>query len=216
MPLPSNYVSNRAVVVGGGKRTILPAALIYEKFTDVPAMDDNGISVSHTGAASAGTTQQTIGGALASGGVATLTPARNVIITVTHASSIVAMSGVITGTYRGRVVTAAWAVTATGTSKTSTTTQVFDTVTSITEVVAADASGNTIISGTGKALALSAKNAVASLVKETSAGSVVTNGAVTAATSSQDGAYTPNTDPDGSVDYEVWYISNDPENSMYG
>lgn len=216
MPLPSNYVTNRGVVVGGGKRVILPAALIYESFVDLAAADDDGISVSHAGAGTAGTTNQTIGGALATNGVAKLTPARNVVITVTHASSVVAMSGTITGTYRGRTVTEAWSVTATGTSKTFTGAQPFDTVTSITETVAADASANTIISGTGKAIGLSAKASVASLVKETASGSVVTNGTLAKATTTHDGTYSPNGTPDGSADFEIWYISNDPENSMVG
>jgi hypothetical protein len=216
MPLPTSYISNRSITVGKRGRKLNPSAIIHDSFVDPAAAVTNGISASHAGAGAAGTTLQTIGGSLASGGVATLSPARNVVITVTHGSSVVAMSGTITGTDAyGNGMTEAWSVTAGGTTKTFTGKKAFKTVTSITEVVAADASTNTIISGSGTVLGLSAPLAVASAIKEVAAGSVVTNGtfvvASTAATDDPHGTYSPNTAPNGSNDYDVWYISDTPE-----
>lgn len=217
MPLTRDYLSRgKTLPTARGAQPLVVASVIVETFTDAAASDDDGVSASHAGASSAGTTSQTIGGALASGGVATLSPARNVVIVVTHASAVVAMSGTITGTDNGgNAITEAWSVTATGTSKTFTGAKAFRTVTSITETIAATAAANTIISGTGNKLGLRAPAAVASAVKETSAGSVVTNGtlvaASTASTADAFGTYAPNTVPDGSVDYVVWYLSRYPE-----
>jgi hypothetical protein len=199
-------------------REIDKASLVYEVFTDAPAKDADGYSASHAGAGAASTVNMTLGGALTSGGIGNAgIYARNVVIIVTHATSVVAMSGTIYGTDKnGEAITETWSVTATGTSKTYTGSKAFKTVTQITETVAADASANSIVAGTGDKLRLSARCSVASLVKETSGGSVVTNGTLVAgvtgsATADARGTYAPNTVPDGSTDYEIWYISNNPE-----
>lgn len=190
--------------------------IVRATFIDPPAAVTNGIVTSHAGAASAGTTTLIPNGSLASGGVATLTPGRNVVITVTHASAVVAMSGVITGFRLGRLYTEAWSVTAGGTSKTFTGVEAFDRVVSITEVVAANASANTIIMGTGNVLGLVAKCSLGganAAIKELAAGSIVTTGtlvaASTAANTDPRGTYTPATAPNGSNDYTIWYISDD-------
>lgn len=214
MPLAADYVSSRNVRTKGQVLLKL-AALVYESIVNPAAKVTNGISASHAGAGAAGTTFMTLGGSLASGGVARLLPARNVVITVTHASSVVAMSGTITGTKGRQTITEAWSVTATGTTKTFTGKKAFDTVTSITETIAADASANTIIAGSGDVLGTAGAVSCSSLVKETSAGSVVTNGtlvkASTASTDDPRGTYAPNTIPNGSTAYELWYLSNNPE-----
>ena len=209
MPLPADSFSNVAIR-NDQRQRVIPAQLVTESWTDAVAADPNGYSATHAGAGAAGTTEQTLGGALA--GVADF--ARNVVVTVTHGSSVVAMSGVITGTdVHGNGITEAWAVTATGTSKVFTGLKAFKTVTSITEVVVADASGNSIISGSGDKLGLSQICAVASLVKEISGGSVVTNGTTvagsTVSTADRRGTYAPNTVPDGAVDFEIYYLVND-------
>lgn len=214
MPLPASYLQQGNIGVSHG-RPLASHAVIYETFVNPAAAVTNGISASHAGAGAAGTTSQTIGGSLASGGVATLSPPRNVVITVTHGSAVVAMSGTITGTNSsGAAITEAWSVTAGTTSKTFTGKKAFKTVTSITETIAADASANTVISGSGVVLGLRAPVAVPSAVKETADGSVVTNGVVaaagTASTVDAFGTYAPNTAPDGAHDYEVWYLSNNP------
>lgn len=208
---PAGFVTDASVKV-----PCTLSLLVKQTFTNPSTIDTDGISASHTGAGSAGTTSMTIGGALASGGVATLTPARNVVITVTHASSVVAMSGTITGTRLGRTITETWSVTATGTSKTYTGSKAFDTVTSITEVVAADASGNTIIAGDGKKLGLNFKCAITSPVKELEDGVAPTAGVLTLAVaghavSDPRGTYTPNSTLNGALDFDVWYISDDLE-----
>lgn len=194
---------------------MLPSVIAKDSWTNASTIDPDGISVSHLGAAVAGTTNMLITGALAAAGVATLTPARNVVITVTHASSIVAMNGIITGTdMYGRVVTETWAVTATGTSKTNTGVVAFKTITSITETIAADASANTIIAGDGKKLGLSFKSAVPSLLKETEDGAIPTAGVMVAASAAANtdyrGTYTPNSTLNGALDFVVWYICDDP------
>lgn len=212
MPLDRSYLSTRGFRGNSGNRYI-PAALIKQTWTNPATADTDGFSESHAGAAAAGTTNMTLDGAL--DGVNDF--ARNVVITVTHASSVVAMSGTITGTDEyGNALTEAWSVTATGTSKTFTGKKAFKTVTSITETIAADASANSIIAGQGTVLGLNTKCAVGSAVKEIANGSVVTTGTVvaadTASTADPRGTYSPSAAPDGSKDYTIWYISDEPEN----
>lgn len=208
MPLSADYITNRGVNVKKGRKVVV-AALMYQKWTNPLAAVTNYFAVSHAGAAAAGTVAMTIANS-------TLDFPRNVVITVTHATAVVAMSGTITGTdLTGKNISEAWSVTAGGTTKTFTGKKAFKTVTSITETVAADASTNTIIAGTGVVFGLDSPLSVASAVKETSAGSVVTNGtfvkASAAATDDPHGTYAPNSAPNGSTTYEAWYISNSPE-----
>lgn len=217
MPLTRAYLSQgQTRPTTRGARPLVVAVIVYEVFTDPAAKVTNGISASHAGAGAAGTTSMTLGGSLASGGVATLSPARNAVITVTHGTSVVAMSGTITGTDNGgSAITEAWSVTATGTSKTFTGKKAFRTISSITETVAADASANTIIAGSGDVLGLRAPLAAASAVKEQLDGAIVTNGTLVAASSVSTadafGTYAPSTAPDAAHDYEVWYLSRYPE-----
>lgn len=218
MPLPRSYLSNRSFR-GASGRQFNPPGLIKQVWTDPAAAVSNGYSASHAGAGAAGTTFQTLGGSLCTGGVGIADFAKNVVIVVTHGSAVVAMSGVITGTdINGNVQTEAWSVTAGTTSKTFTGKKAFKTVTSVTETVAADASANSIITGTGLVFGLQTKLAVASAVKEVAAGSVVTNGtfAVASSASTDDprGTYSPNTAANGSNDYTVYFISDDPENDL--
>ena len=216
MPLPDHYISNRAIVIGGGKKRIVPSTIVHDSFVNEIAADDDGISASHAGAATAGTTSQTIGGSFAVGGVATLPTPRSVVVKVTHASAIVAMSGTITGTDQyGSVISEAWSVTATGTSKSYETAKLFKTVTSITETVAADASANTIISGNGTTLALSAQCSCPKAVMELADGAVVTTGTLASVSGTQNGSFKPATAPDGAHDYDVWYLSDYPEESSF-
>jgi hypothetical protein len=161
-------------------------------------------------------TSQTLGGANCTSGVGIADLARNVVIVVTHATAVVAMSGVITGTdVNGKAITEAWSVTATGTSKTFTGAKAFKTITSITEVVAADASANSIVSGDGKVLGFDAYCSVASAVKEIADGSVVTTGTLVAASSASTadarGTYAPSATPDSAKDFTVYYLSDAPE-----
>lgn len=191
-----------------------PAVILKGEWDNVAAIVTNGVSVSHAGAAAAGTTNMTLGGALATGGVATFAHARNAVITVTHATAVVAMSGTITGTDRyGNVITEAWAVTATGTSKTFTGKKAFKTITQITETIAADASANTIIAGNGKVLGLPFKAIAPTIIAETEDGVAPTAGVIvpasTVSTADFFGTYTPNSALNGALDFKVWYLVED-------
>ncbi len=208
---PAGFVTDANVKV-----VCTPTQIIKQTFTNASTIDPDGISASHAGAGAAGTTSMTIGGALASGGVATLTPARNVVITVTHGSAVVAMNGVITGTRFGRVLTETWSVTAGTTSKTYTGSKAFDTITGITEIVAADASANTIVAGDGKKLGLNFKNSATTAVKELEDGAAPTAGVLVAgvagsATADPRGTYAPNSTLNGALDFDVWYLCDDLE-----
>lgn len=140
---------------------------------------------------------------------------RNFVVTVTHGSSIVACNGTVTGIDRyGRTITETWSVSATGTSKTYTGVTSFYRIDGISIMSAGDATTNSLVLGTGAVLGLSMPLSVASAVKETSGGSVVTNGvfvkASTSANTDKRGTYAPNSAPNGATSYEVWYISDDP------
>lgn len=216
-PFPPTFVpQGYAGCPNPSKRDVVLTAPVIAKatFTNPATIDTDGVSASHAGAGAAGTTSMTIGGALASGGVATFDVPRNVVITVTHASSVVAMSGTITGTDEyGNTITEAWSVTATGTSKTFTGKKAFKTITGITEVVGADASTNTIIAGNGKVLGLPFKAAIPVITAETEDGAVPTAGvlvaASTASTADARGTYTPNSTLNGALDFVVYFICED-------
>lgn len=216
MPLPFGYQSVRSFRSKGGN-LITPDAIIHQTWTDPLTADADGFSASHAGAGAAGTTSMTLGGATTTTGVGINPHPRNVVIVVTHASAVVAMSGVITGTdIHDNVITEAWSVTTGTTSKTFTGKKGFKTVTSITEVVVADASANSIIAGQGVVFGLSSPTSVPSAVKEMADGSLATNGTVVAAsaasTADSRGTYAPNAAPDGAKDYTIWFISASPEN----
>jgi hypothetical protein len=218
MPLPADYIGAHRWNARSNNRVIQGSGLIHEIFTNPPAAVANGYSVAHAGAAAAGTRDMVLGGSLTSGGVGKPTFGRNVVITVTHASAVVAMSGTIYGTdVAGKPLEEAWAVTAGTVSKTFTGKKAFFTVSRITETIAATAAANTIVAGTGAVLGLLAKASVPSPVKEVFNGAVVTNGVLAkgSAVATEDplGTYAPNTAPDGAHDYEVWYISDNPADS---
>lgn len=143
--------------------------------------------------------------------------ARNVVVTVTHASSVVALSGVITGTDKyGKVITESWSVTATGTTKTYTGVKAFKTVTSITIVSAADATTDSVVFGTGKVFGLDFKSplgGVATLVKELQDATILVTGTLVAASSAaaadKRGTYLPAGTPNGTISWTIWYIVDD-------
>lgn len=228
MPLPASYngtgqawpVTIRNVKEATNPAltpTLTPSLLVRQNFTNPVAADPDGFIDDVLGPDAAGTVTYEpgdVGWGILTGN---LDFARNVIAVVTHASSVVAMTILVTGLDQyGRTITETLAITATGTSKTATGVKAFKSVTSIAVTVAADASANTMNIGTGKTFGLAFKSVLASLVKELAIGSIVTNGVVVAASdvSSADlrGTYTPNGTPDGSNDWSVWYIVDDPIN----
>lgn len=193
----------------------LPAQWYKQVFTAPATIVTNGISLSHAGQNSASTVNMTLGGSLATGGVATMDFPRNVVITVTHGSSVIALSGTITGTDTyGKVITEDWSVTAGGTSKTFTGAKSFKTVTQITQTAAADASTDTIIAGNGKILGLDFKTAAIRPTVEIESGTTPTVGVIvpgsTASTADYRGTYTPNSTLNGTLNFTIWYPVDDP------
>lgn len=209
MPIPRRYIGTTHLRDELGV-LVYPQHILYQEWVDPAAKVTNGYSASHAGAAAAGTTSMTLGGSLAG----TADVARNVVITVTHGSAVVAMSGTITGTdVHGKTQTEAWSVTAGGTTKTFTGKKGFKTVTSITETVAANASANTIIAGTGDVLGLRHLTEVPLVLSELVDGAIVTTGTVIAgsATTTEDrrGSYLPASVPNAARDYRIYYLVDD-------
>lgn len=144
---------------------------------------------------------------------------RNIVSVVTHNSSIVAMTILYTGfDYLGRAVSELHTITATGTSKTVTGAKAIYWLLSIDITAAADASGNTLNAGTGKALgfkyALQNKShvlaafigGVQELINVTSNAAVIAADATTATNATGDvrGTIAFNTALDGSKHVYAW------------
>jgi hypothetical protein len=233
------YASNRAVVTN--RRGIQRGgSLLYHQSWAAPtAKVANGITTATAGPNNT-TINLPINGSLTSGGVATLltgqgpfTGGRNVVVTVTHASSIVAVNGVITGTdVYGVKVTETWSVTATGTSKTYVSKTAFKRITGITAIAVSDASADTITVGDGDILGLdvilpSALGLAGGAIKEVMDATLLTTGVLVAggisisaagvisitANADPRGTYAPATIPNGAHNYDIWYISDMPEYS---
>lgn len=142
---------------------------------------------------------------------------RNVVVTVTHASAVVALSGIIYGIDEfHRHISEAWSVTAGTTSKTFTGAKAFYRVDGITVVAVADASADSVTVGTGNVLGLPFRNAVAgtnAAVKETIDAGIVVTGVYTAASTSaaadSQGTFLPATVPNAAHNYESWFLVND-------
>ena len=221
MSLDPGYVSSLGVVDTGGNQRKL-SALFTETFTNPATADADGLLLAAAGPDTTTATYRadddTLDGALNVASVVLFAHPRNVVIVVDHASAVVALSGVITGTdLHGDTLTEAWSVTAGTTQKTFTGSKAFKTITQITVIAAADASLDTVTIGTGVVFGLSVKCSVASAVKEYSEGSLVTNGVIVAGSSlaaaDARGTYAPNAAPDGAKDYVVTYITEHPEQS---
>ena len=212
MPLNTGYAAPGNAQTERGRRFAL-SHIHKQTFTDQAALDVNGVLESVSGPNTETLTPALVG-AFVTGGVATLPVPKPVIVTVTHASSIVACNGVITGTnFRDVVVTETWAVTATGTSKTDLTATAFKTVTGVTLIGAGDASANSIFIGDSNAFGLDMTNVGVVAIMELEDGAVPTAGVLIAASSAANvdefGIYTPDSAPDGSLDFEIWYMVDD-------
>lgn len=214
MSLPSDYSHPLAMTTTRGRKFNL-TGIRKQSWVDPAAIDDDGY-LTTTAGPNAETLTPTLAGALCTGGVGTPDFPRNVIVTVTHASSIVACNGVITGTdFYDNVVTNTWSVTATGTSKTSASAQTFKTVTAVTLIASGDASGNSIIIGTGDVLGLDMVCVSDAFVGEHEDGAAPTAGTLvigsTSANADRLGSYEPNSALDGALDFDIWYLVDDPQ-----
>jgi hypothetical protein len=157
-------------------------------------------------------------GSLSSGGNMIPDMPRNVVVTVTHATSIVALTGVITGVdINGQPLTEAFTTTATGTTKTFTGLKAFKYVTDVSVTAVADATADAITVGTGNTLGCDANVSGAKALLELIDGAIVTTGTLVAgsaaATADLRGTFTPATAPNAAHTYDAWYISDDPWNS---
>ena len=240
---PYPYRSNRAVSVGRRNIQRDQSATYHQSWggprqfpvnTPVAAAAANDILTTTAGPNTA-TISPALNGTLVSGGIATLIPlygpytgSRNVVVTVTHATSIVAVSGTITGIdVYGRVMAESWSVTATGTSKTYTTKKCFKYVTAVTITAAGDASADSITVGDGVVFGLDVRCSVAAGDFEVVDATVVTTGTFvaydpvnsglsTAFSADMRGTYAPSAAPNGTHVYDVWIQADDPEFSDEG
>lgn len=240
------YVSARAIAIGR-KNIQRDMSSVYHQSWGGPTQQPvntaiatavtNGI-LTATAGPNTTTITPALNGSLTSGGVATLIPlygpwtgGRNVVITVTHGSAVVAESGVITGIdVYGRQIQEAWSVVAGTTSRTFTGAKAFKYVTSVTITAIADATANTNIVGDGAVLGLDVRCAVGGTgagLKEVVSAALVATGVVTAFsptlsgwstafTADPRGTYTPATAPNGAAVYDLWFLSDDPEYSDTG
>lgn len=233
MPLPTNYggsnmahpwgvaITSRGAELGLTPRTMTVAYIHKQTFTDPVAASTTAIiatALTSTNLPNATTITYLPGNVLLDGTLGALgiiaTP-RNLVMTVGHASSIVAISALITGKdLYGKTITETFTITATGTSKAATGNVAFASITSIAITSAGNATTDTLILGTENKLGLEFPAAVASLVKEVAVGVVVTNGTLAAASASANtdarGTYIPNTNPDGVNDYSIYYLVDNP------
>src|SRR5512138_2037233 len=221
MPLPANYQSSRGIVVRNTQRVM--SAIYSQTWTNPATASLTAYLTTLAGPNTTTTTAYRTGYTPAAnvvfdGTLAAGKPdfARNVVITVTHATSVVALSGTITGVdIYGKNISEAWSVTATGTTKTFTGAKSFARVDTVSITAAGDASADTVKIGTGTVFGVDVNVAVASAVKEVAVGAVVTTGTVaatsTSATADPRGTYSPATAPDGTKTYTVWVISDNPE-----
>lgn len=150
---------------------------------------------------------------------------RNLVSAVTHATSIVAMTILLSGyDYTGQAMSELHTITATGTTKTVTGSKAFAYIASVALTAAADASANTVNIGTGAALGLPFKLAAVGDVMQASLGgvqelvNVASNATVVAAvtdtatnaTGDVRGTVSFNTALDGTKLPVIWYQVADP------
>lgn len=140
---------------------------------------------------------------------------RNAVVTVTHATAVVAVSGTITGIDQyGKLLTEAWSVTAGTTSKTYTGAKSFYRIDSISITAASDATANTIKLGTGVVLGFafpcSTVKPLIELQDGASASAGTTVASSTVGTADARGTYSPASAPNGARVYIVYYVSDDP------
>ncbi len=231
-PLPASYLGEGVAwpqsVVNVPKATDPGAtpkpqlSMIYKQVITTPAVGATTAFIS-TPVAGPNTTTVTYArgsaqwnGTLGATGV--IPNARNVVVTVTHGSSVVATSGTITGVdIYGKTITEAWSVTAGGTTKTYTGVVAFKRVDSISITAAADSSANSVTFGTGNVFGLEMPTTIAgagALVKELEAATLRTTGTVvarnTAANTDRRGTFAPAATPNGTLTWTIWYIVDDP------
>jgi len=153
---------------------------------------------------------------------------RNVTVTTTHDSSVVAMTVTVTGTDEyGETLVELVTVAATGTSQADATVKAFKTVTSLAITAAADAEANTCNIGWGNALGLPIRMDAGTCIaffadnteELTEATSVVAvTSTATSTTGDVRGTITPNTACNGTVNFVACIIpaANNSKENLFG
>ena len=141
--------------------------------------------------------------------------ARNVVVTVTHATSVVAMTVVVAGVdIWGNAITESISIAATGTTQTGTGLKAFYRIDSIAMTATGNAEANTLTLGTGQVFGLDFLNPIPSLVTEMIDTTLVTTGTTVAgvitSTADKRGTYSPATAPNATHSWTIWYICDDP------
>jgi len=182
--------------------------MIVEEFTNLPASDDDAIKASVASVATA----TTYSGAALDGviGGGTISPPRNILITTAGVTPADApATAVITGLdVNGDVLTESIAVAQTATTAAGT--KCFAKVTSIA-LTAGDGTAATLKFGTGAVVGLARKvksrTGAAAVITEWMDGAAVGTAGVFGlpATNLPNGGYTPNTAPNGTHDYCLYY-----------
>lgn len=229
MPLPQNYsgismVTCRSIPVQISKivRQSWPPVASTSGQTAPVAASNNDYLTTFAGP---NTTTTTILRGAFTGARASGVPdyPRNVVVVTTHATSVVAMTVLVTGIDQfNRILTETFTVPATGTSQTVTGKKAFKRVDRVDVTAASDASANSVVVGTGTVFGLVSKAALGGAgasVKEAVDGAIVTTGTLVAGTMTPgasptidpQGTYSPATAPNGSHTYDVWYLSDQPE-----
>ncbi len=181
------------------KEVISPLAAIgVDEYTNVAAAGAADLEA----AAATTVAPRTVTSFLA-GGVAKLAAyPRNITFTTAGATAADApATAVITGKYRGKAQTETVNIAQTATIATGT--KPFSSITSIA-YAAADGTGATVAIGVGAGVGTTkkpkARAGAVNIVREVAAGSLVTNGVLTA-----EGLYSPNSAPNGTNDYAIYY-----------
>lgn len=147
-----------------------------------------------------------------------ITTPRNVSLNVTHGSSIVAMTHLVTGyDYYGQMQTELLTVTATGTSKTVAGKKTWAAILSMSFTSASNAQANTANLGWGSVFGLPYRITDASQLVPFGNGAIDITGTVTAAddtavsnvTGDVRGTYAPSSAPDGTKKYAFWLTPAD-------
>lgn len=222
MPLPTGYVTVSGINVRGISRNL--SKLYRQKWAAPTTAATNNILTTKAGPNTTTVVYSTTGAPLFDGTLFVANRVlfdfpRNVVITVTHATAVVALSGVIAGIdLFGKSVSEAWSVTAGTTSKTFTGKKSFAQVLSVSVIAAADASADSVVIGNGVVFGLDLNSQLAGTgvaVKETLDGSVVLTGILTAkstvSTDDPRGTFLAATAPNGARVFEIVYVTDDPE-----
>lgn len=205
VPLANVVIDDLGILAVGANNTLINAA------TGAELPNANTITYTFTGIAQA---VSPIDGTLSTG---LADGPRNLVLVVTHASSIVAMTALVTGKDQyGQTMSELFTITATGTSKTANGLKAFKSITTVALTSASNATANTAGLGFGNVLGLSARVALGGFVqgtfngvKEATQGTFVDAVATAATTTTGDirGTYTPNGTLDGAKRVTCFYIA---------